>query len=321
MRWPTTADTAIVTDAGGTTYDVSLVRNGAIPWTRETWIGPLYQGHMTGFPSVDVKSIGAGGGSIASVDGGGMLHVGPQSAGSNPGPVCYGRGGVQPTVTDAALVLGYIDPDFFLGGRMALAVEAARTAVATQIAQPLGLSLDDAALAIIELATETMINAIEEITVKQGIDPEDTTIVGGGGAAGLNAVAIARRLKCRTVLFPEVGAVLSAAGAIMSELRREFVRTEFMRVSHFDADRANAILAGLAPRRSASSTAASAPGATRSSTISSKATIRARCGRSRSRSRGRPSIPTPAPPTSSATSMPGIARSSASPTTMTRSRS
>jgi N-methylhydantoinase A len=237
--------TAIVTDAGGTTYDVSLVRNGAIPWTRETWIGPLYQGHMTGFPSVDVKSIGAGGGSIASVDGGGMLHVGPQSAGSNPGPVCYGRGGIHPTVTDAALVLGYIDPDFFLGGRMALAVEAARTAIATQIAQPLGLSLDDAALAIIELATETMINAIEEITVKQGIDPEDTTIVGGGGAAGLNAVAIARRLKCRTVLFPEVGAVLSAAGAIMSELRREFVRTEFMRVSHFDVARANVIVAGL----------------------------------------------------------------------------
>src|SRR5260370_30946225 len=150
---------AIVTDAGGTTYDVSLVRNGAIPWTRETWIGPLYQGHMTGFPSVDVKSIGAGGGSIASVDGGGMLHVGPQSAGSNPGPVWYGCGGVHPTVTDAALVLGYIDPNFFLGGRKALAVDAARMAVATQIAQPLGLSLDDAALAIIELATETMINA------------------------------------------------------------------------------------------------------------------------------------------------------------------
>jgi N-methylhydantoinase A len=138
------AGTAIVTDAGGTTYDVILVRNGVIPWTRETWIGPLYQGHMTGFPSVDVKSIGAGGGSIASVDGGGMLHVGSQSAGSSPGPVCYGRGGVQPTVTDAALVLGYIDPDYFLGGRMALAVDAARSAVATEIAGPLGLTVDDA---------------------------------------------------------------------------------------------------------------------------------------------------------------------------------
>src|SRR5262249_43145809 len=137
------------------------------------------------------------------------------------------------------------DPDFFLGGRMALAVEAARTAIAREIAGPLGLSLDDAALAIIELATETMINAIEEITVKQGIDPEDTTMVGGGGAAGLNAVAIAQRLKCRTVLFPEVGAVLSAAGAIMSELRGEFVHTEFMRASRFDAGRANEILAKL----------------------------------------------------------------------------
>ena len=239
------AKAAIVTDAGGTTYDVSLVLNGAIPWTRETWIGPIYQGHMTGFPSVDVKSIGAGGGSIASVDAGGLLHVGPESAGSTPGPVCYGRGGTRPTVTDAALVLGYIDPDYFLGGRMGLAVEAAQAAIETEIAAPLGLGVDEAALAILDLATESMINAIEEITVKQGIDPETTAIIGGGGAAGLNAVAIARRLKCRTLIFPDVGAVLSAAGAVMSELRAEFAHTEFMRASQFDAARANEILRRL----------------------------------------------------------------------------
>jgi N-methylhydantoinase A len=163
--------TAIVTDAGGTTYDVSLVHNDAIPWTRETWIGPRYQGHMTGFPSVDVKSIGAGGGSIAHVDRGGMLHVGPASAGSNPGPACYARGGTRPTVTDAAVALGYIDPEFFLGGRMKLAVEAATAAIEVEVARPLGLSVDAAALAIVDLATEAMVNAIEEITVKQGIDP------------------------------------------------------------------------------------------------------------------------------------------------------
>jgi len=110
------ADTAVVADTGGTSYDVSLVRRGSIPWTRETWLGRPYVSHMTGFPSVDVKSVGAGGGSIAWVDDGGLLYVGPQSAGSVPGPVCYGRGGIQPTVTDAALVLGYLDPEFFLRG-------------------------------------------------------------------------------------------------------------------------------------------------------------------------------------------------------------
>jgi N-methylhydantoinase A len=237
--------TAIVTDAGGTTYDVSLVRNGVIPWTRETWIGPLYQGHMTGFPSVDVKSIGAGGGSIAYVDRGGMLHVGPASAGSNPGPACYARGGTRPTVTDAAVALGYIDPEFFLGGRMKLAVDAATAAIEAEVAKPLGLSVDGAALAIVDLATEAMVNAIEEITVKQGIDPEDTIMIGGGGAAGLNGVAIARRLRCRTVVFPDAGAALSAVGAIMSELRAEAAHTEFMRTTHFDCERANRILAGL----------------------------------------------------------------------------
>jgi N-methylhydantoinase A len=247
-------DTAIVTDAGGTTFDVSLVRDGAIPWTRETWIGPIYQGHMTGFPSVDVKSIGAGGGSIAHVDGAGMLHVGPASAGSSPGPACYGRGGSRPTLTDAAVALGYIDPTFFLGGRMKLAVGAAVAAIEAEVAAPLNISIDDAALAIIELGTEAMVNAIEEITVKQGIDPENTIMIGGGGAAGLNAVPIARRLRCKTVVFPDTGAALSAVGAVVSELRAEAALTEFMRTTHFDCERANRILATL--RRDAQSAAA-----------------------------------------------------------------
>ena len=122
-------DTAVIADTGGTTYDVSLVRRGRIPWTSETWIGEPHRGHMTGFPSVDVKSIGSGGGSIAWVDDGGMLHVGPNSAGAVPGPACYGQGGADPTVTDAALVLGYLDAGFFLGGSMTLDPSAARTAL------------------------------------------------------------------------------------------------------------------------------------------------------------------------------------------------
>ena len=123
------SDVVIIADAGGTTYDVTVVRGGHIPWTRETWIGPRYSGHMTGFPSIDVKSVGAGGGSIAWVDPGGLLHVGPQSAGSFPGPACYGRGGTRPTVTDAALLLGYLDPAYFSDGAMRLDAEAAAVVV------------------------------------------------------------------------------------------------------------------------------------------------------------------------------------------------
>ena len=133
-------DTAIVADTGGTTFDVSLVRGGRIPWTRETWIGQPYRGHMTGFPAVDVKSIGAGGGSIAWVDEGGLLHVGPKSAGAVPGPVCYGAGGTEPTVTDASVILGWIDPAYFLGGTMSLETEAAGNAIETHVAQASSVS-------------------------------------------------------------------------------------------------------------------------------------------------------------------------------------
>jgi N-methylhydantoinase A len=236
------SDTAVIADTGGTTYDVSLVRRGRIPWTRETWIGEPYRGHMTGFPSVDVKSIGAGGGSIAWVDAGGMLHVGPQSAGAVPGPACYGQGGDQPTLTDAALALGYLDPEFFLGGAMALDVEAARTALERDVAQPMGLALEDAAAAVISIATENMVQAIMDITVNQGIDPREAMLIGGGGAAGLNSIAIARRLGCPRAIIPEVGAALSAAGAMMSDLTSHFRRTLFMTSEAFDGDAVNGLL-------------------------------------------------------------------------------
>ena len=241
----TGADTAIVADTGGTTFDVSLVREGRIPWTRETWIGQPYRGHMTGFPAVDVKSIGAGGGSIAWVDEGGLLHVGPKSAGAVPGPVCYGAGGTEPTVTDASVVLGWIDPAHFLGGAMALETEAAASAIETQVAERLGLSLHEAAAAIMSVATENMVHAIEDITVNQGIDPREAAIVGGGGAAGLNAVAIARRLGCAQVILPEVAAALSAHGALISELRAEYSGTLYTSTGGFDFNGVNALLEAL----------------------------------------------------------------------------
>ena len=238
-------DMVIVADTGGTTFDVSLVRGGRIPWTRETWIGPRLLGHMTGFPAVDVKSIGAGGGSIAWVDQGGLLHVGPRSAGAAPGPVCYGKGGNEPTVTDAAVVLGWIDPDYFLGGAMKLDVEAAARAIADDVGDKLGLDLHTAASAIVNIATENMVRAIEDITVNQGIDPRSATLIGGGGAAGLNIVQIAQRLGCRQVVLPDVAAALSAVGALISDLRAEFSLTLYTDTGAFDFEGVNDVLAQI----------------------------------------------------------------------------
>jgi N-methylhydantoinase A len=242
------ADTAVVADTGGTSYDVSLVRRGRIPWTRETWLGEPFFGHMTGFPSVDVKSVGAGGGSIAWVDEGGLLHVGPESAGSEPGPVCYARGGERPTVTDASLVLGYIDPEYFLGGAMPLDPDAARAALESQVAAPLGLSLEEAASAVMRLTTEHMVRAIEEITLHQGIDPRTAVLVGGGGAAGLNSVAIARRLGCPQLIVPAVGAALSATGALLSDLTADFAATLMTTTADFNLTAVERVLTDLRKR-------------------------------------------------------------------------
>ncbi len=236
---------AIVADTGGTSYDVSLVRDGRIPWTRETWLGQRFRGHMTGFPSVDVKSIGAGGGSIAWVDSGGLLQVGPKSAGSTPGPVAYRKGGTEPTVTDCAIILGYIDPDFFLGGSMTLDRAASIAALKEKVAGPLGLSVEEAAASVLTLATEKMVGAIDEITVNQGIDPQSAVLIGGGGAAGINAVAVGKRLGCAGVLIPEAGALLSAAGALMSELSSDHAQMLFCTSDRFPFDKVAAVLGGL----------------------------------------------------------------------------
>jgi N-methylhydantoinase A len=240
-------DDAIIFDTGGTTFDVSLVRDGRVPFTRESWLGRPYQSDLTGFPSIDVKSVGAGGGSIAWVDEGGVLHVGPQSAGSVPGPACYGSGGGEATATDAALVLGYIDPAYFLGGRIRLDVDLAREVIREKVADPLGVSIEVAAVAMLDVWTESMVQAIADITVNQGIDPTTASLVGGGGAAGLNAVAIARRVGCPTLIMPEVGAGLSAAGAVVSDIGRSF-RGLF--VTDSDGFDTRAVAAKLAELRS-----------------------------------------------------------------------
>lgn len=236
------ADDIIVADTGGTTYDISLVRDGTVPMTRELWIGQPLLGHLVGYPSVEVKSIGAGGGSIAHVDAGGLMRVGPKSAGAVPGPACYGRGGVLPTVTDAALALGYIDADFFLGGAIKLDRQASIDAIQCHVAAPLGLDVDEASWRIIELATENMVQAIADITVAQGIDPSNAVLVGGGGAAGLNSTFVARRLGCKSLVIPETGAALSAAGAMMSQLVGEYAVSLFTSTGRFDGEKVRAAM-------------------------------------------------------------------------------
>ena len=237
----------IVCDTGGTSFDVSLIRGGDLVFTAETWLGEPFAGHLTGLSSVDVRSIGAGGGSIAWVDPGGLLRVGPESARADPGPACYGLGGRRPTVTDAALVLGYVDPDRFLGGAMKLDVAAAQGALG-ELAQTLGIDPREAAHAVLSIANERMIAAIHELTVNEGVDPRDSTLLAGGGAAGLTILPIARELGCSEVLIPRAAGVLSAFGGQHSDIVREVTAPFVTNSLDFDFEGVRATLAGLAER-------------------------------------------------------------------------
>jgi N-methylhydantoinase A len=215
------AQNIVVCDTGGTSFDVSLVRDGQIVLTSETWLGARFTGDLLPTSSVDARSIGSGGGSIASLDRGGLLRVGPESAGAQPGPACYGRGGTKPTVTDAAAVLGYLDPDFFMGGRLQLDLDAARTAI-HQLAGELGMSDEAAAIAILNVANEHMVDAIRDITVNEGIDPRECLLVAGGGAAGLTIGAIVAEIGAPEVLIPSAAGTLSAVGGQHSDIVAEF---------------------------------------------------------------------------------------------------
>jgi N-methylhydantoinase A len=237
-------DNIIVCDTGGTTFDVGLVRDGHLTYTRETWLGQQYTGNLLGISAVDMRSIGAGGGSIAWIDDGGLMRVGPQSAGADPGPACYGRGGKLPTVSDAACVLGYFDPEFFLGGRMKLDPDAAHRAI-SEIAATVALSPEETAYRIIGLASDFMMRAIGDITINEGVNPRESTIVAGGGAAGLNIMMIAKELGCDRVVLPKVAAALSASGMQFANIVSEESASMVTLSSRFDTDRVNALLDDL----------------------------------------------------------------------------
>ena len=240
--------TAVVTDMGGTTFDVSIVRHGDPVTTRDTWLGERYVSDITGLSAVDVRSIGAGGGSIAHIDSGGMLHVGPRSAGADPGPACYGAGGSEATVTDAAVVLGYIDPAFFLGGRIELDLEAAERAVLTCVARPLGLDLDRAAYSIFRVANARMATHLRDFVMSHGLDPRRAVLVAGGGAGGMIATDLAESLGTDRVVVPRTAAALSACGGLFSDIVAEVATSHYATTAAFDLDRVNAVLAQLEDR-------------------------------------------------------------------------
>ncbi len=202
-------------DMGGTSTDVALI-DGDITLTSEGHLGP----YPVAVPMVDMHTIGAGGGSIAMIDRGGMLQVGPQSAGADPGPACYGRGGSQPTVTDGNALLGRLQPDNFLGGNMALDLQAAREALAS-IGKPLGLTPEQAAEGVIRIANEHMTRALRVISVQRGYDPKDFTLCCFGGAGGLHVCAIAEALQMKQALIPVYGGVLSALGMLVAPRERQ----------------------------------------------------------------------------------------------------
>jgi N-methylhydantoinase A len=239
---------AIVTDLGGTSFEISVIHRGELTYTREKWLGPEFLGHPTGMHAVDTRSVAAGGGSIARVDDGGALRVGPESAGADPGPVCYGKGGTSATVTDAAAVLGYLDPDYFAGGRFDLDVDGARAAIDEQVARPLGLTVESGAAAIMAVATELMRSFVHDQTVRQGLDPRGSLLVSGGGAGGLNIVRVARELEVGEILIPSGAGVLCAIGGQYADVVAEFSQRHFTETARFDYDGVNGVLAELDAR-------------------------------------------------------------------------
>jgi N-methylhydantoinase A len=228
----------ITADMGGTSYDVCLIKEARPEVGVENWISR----YRVAVPMIDIHTIGAGGGSIAWIDDAGALRVGPRSAGAEPGPACYGRGGTEPTVTDADVVLGYIDPAYFLGGRMQLDWAAARHAIQTRVAAPLGLSVEEAASGISQIANNSMINAIRYVSVARGRDPRDFALFAFGGAGPVHAGAQVRDLGIRTILVPKHASVLSAVGNLIANLKISKVQSFIATSDHVDLEKLNAVL-------------------------------------------------------------------------------
>jgi N-methylhydantoinase A len=216
-------------DVGGTSTDIALIENGEIRLTAEGGIG----GYPVKVPQIGIHTIGAGGGSLARPVLG-MLKVGPESAGANPGPACYGMGGIEPTGTDAAVALGYIDPDYFVGGEVRLDSAAGRSAIRNKVAVPLNLDPDAAALAILQVQAANIVAGIRKISVEAGKDPREFVLLPFGGAGGIYAGLVAEEAGMTRILLPQHPSVLSALGMLMTDVRHESVQTRLQRLDGLD---------------------------------------------------------------------------------------
>ncbi|MCY3863004.1 MAG: hydantoinase/oxoprolinase family protein [bacterium] len=245
-------DNLISFDMGGTTAKAGLVRDGQAAIAHEFFVGgtassgvkQINTGYPIKIPVIDLAEVGAGGGSIAYLDSGGALRVGPDSAGAEPGPACYDRGGGQPTVTDADLVLGYLNPNFFLGGRMAIRADLAHAAMA-ELAEPMGLTPEEAAAGVYEVVNATMAAAVRVVTLERGIDPRDFTLLASGGAAGVHVARLAEEFGITTVVVPANPGVGSAVGLLASDVVTDHVRTQVIDSVDADASVVNAIYTEL----------------------------------------------------------------------------
>jgi N-methylhydantoinase A len=230
----------ITVDMGGTSFDAALVKDGApllmVDGVVDRW--------RLALPTIDIHTIGAGGGSIAWLDEGGMLHVGPQSAGAQPGPACYGRGGTQPTVTDADLVLGFLGEESFRHGGMVLDLDAARAAF-EPLAAGLGLTVEQAAAGVYHLVNVHMATGVRDISVRRGLDPRDFPLVVAGGAGPLHAAAIARELDVGALLVPRESSIFCAAGMLMSDFKHDDVRAYKAPLAQADRERVGALIAEM----------------------------------------------------------------------------
>jgi N-methylhydantoinase A len=227
----------ITVDMGGTSFDAALIKDKTPLVTTEGEINRL----RLSLPMLDIVTIGAGGGSIGWVDEGGLLRMGPQSAGSKPGPACYGLGGELPTCTDADLLLGFLDKDFFAGGKIPLDYDRAVRAVEEKIADPLGMDPIEAAAGMYRVINVNMASGVREVSVKRGHDPREFPLVAAGGAGPVHACMIAHELEIPVIMIPKESSIFCAAGMLMSDLKHNFVRTYSTRLNDIDANKFKSI--------------------------------------------------------------------------------
>lgn len=222
----------VTLDMGGTSCDIALIEGSEPKFATESSV----EGYPVQIPTIDLNIVGAGGGSIAWLDSGGGLRVGPQSAGADPGPVCYRKGGTRPTVTDANLVTGRLNAEYYLKGSIQLDNEAARDSIERRIAQPLGLSTLEAAAGILEVANATMIRAIKLVSVERGYDPHDFALIAFGGAGPLHALRLAEELEFPVVIIPRYPGNTSALGLVLADVRHDYVATRIQLLSEAEPD-------------------------------------------------------------------------------------